>query len=105
MKYEINGNDGAAYGLAPFGPAPQGQSAGAKFPGSPVQNIDRSSPNPSERALRIDALYNTIESRDLMKRDAGSRMEKALDNRGRAQSDVRQLGSINKFGYGRNDLG
>lgn len=97
--------DGSAYGEAPIGAAPQGQPAGAKFPGNPMTDIDRSSPNPSERSLRIEALYNTIEERDLMKRDAGARMERALDERGRKQSDVRNMGQINKSGFSRNDLG
>jgi hypothetical protein len=97
--------DGAAFGEAPMGPAPEGQPAGAKFPGNPMLDIDRSSPNPSERSLRMEALYNTIEERDLMKRDAGARMEKAMDARGRIQSDNRNMGPINKSGYDRNDLG
>lgn len=97
--------DGSAYGEAPMGPAPQGQPAGANYPGNPMMDIDRSSPNPSERSLRMEALYNTIEDRDLMKRDAGARMERAMDERGRRQSDARTMGPVNKSGFSRNDLG
>jgi hypothetical protein len=73
--------DGAAYGEAPHGTPPQGQRAGEAWPGNGRQSIDRSNPNPSMPDKRIDALYATIEKRDHMKRDAGSRMAKQIDMR------------------------
>ena len=65
--------DGSAYGEAPHGPAPQGQPAGEAYPGNGRMVIDRSNPNPSDRALRIDALYETIE-RNNIKSEAGERL-------------------------------
>jgi hypothetical protein len=65
--------DGSAYGEAPHGPAPQGQPAGERYPGNPRMQIDRGNPNPSDRAMRIDALYATIERNDI-KSEAGERM-------------------------------
>ena len=73
----------AAFGEAPMGDQPMGQKAGEMFPGNPRMQIDRSNPNPSYRDLRMDALYNTIESNDHLKRGAGMRMLERLETRGR----------------------
>jgi hypothetical protein len=73
----------AAFGMAPDGAQPQGQPAGEMFPGNGRMSIDRSNPNPAERDLRIDALYQTIESRDMGKARAGERMAEMLNSRGR----------------------
>lgn len=74
MKKETGYIDGSAYGQAPMGPANMGQSADEPYPGNGRMSIDRSNPNPSERALRVDALYATTEKRGQMKREEGSRM-------------------------------
>jgi len=76
-QYE-DGLTSAAFGMAPNGDAPQGQKAGEMFPGNGRMSIDRSNPNPSDRTLRVDALYATIENKSHMKRDAGAKMESAL---------------------------
>jgi len=104
-KQYDEGLTSAAFGQAPMGEQPQGQKAGEMFPGNGRMVIDRSNPNPSDRELRMDALYNTIEDRDLMKRDAGARMEKAVDARAKIQSDARSMGPVNKSGYDRDGLG
>lgn len=78
--------DGSAMGEAPSGPAPMGQPAGEMYPGNSRMQIDRSNPNPSDRDMRVDALYKTIESRDHLKRDAGNRMMERLNgNSGRRE--------------------
>lgn len=82
MKTSNSYIDGSAYGEAPTGPAPQGQSAGAAWPGNGMGHIDRSNPNPAMPDKRIDALYQTIESRDTMKSRAGERMMDRLNARG-----------------------
>ena len=79
MKREMY-TDGSAMGEAPHGPAPQGQPAGEMYPGNGRMKIDRGNPNPSDRDVRIDAMYATIERRDHMKRDAGARMEREVSN-------------------------
>lgn len=66
--------DGSAYGEAPMGPQPQGQPAGAVWPGNPSLNIDRRDDTPGDRSIRVDALYRTIESREHSKEHAGERM-------------------------------
>lgn len=73
MAMKESYRDGAAYGEAPTGPAPQGQSAGEMYPGNGRMKIDRSNPNPSDRAMRVDALYATIERNDI-KSEAGEKL-------------------------------
>ena len=85
-KQYDEGLTSAAFGEAPNGPQPMGQSAGEMFPGNPRQQIDTSNANPADRSMRIDALYNTIERNDL-KSEAGERMmHQLLSNGRRAQS-------------------
>ena len=74
--------DRSAMGEAPLGNPPQGQSAGASWPGG--VNVPRSSanPNPSRPDMRMDALYATIERNDL-KCEAGEKMMKQVKNGGR----------------------
>lgn len=81
-QYE-EGLTSGAFGMAPMGEQPQGQVAGEMFPGNGRMSIDRSNPNPSYPDMRIDALYQTIESNDHLKRDAGNRMMNMLNSRGR----------------------
>lgn len=83
LKQYEEGLTSAAYGEAPMGEAPMGQPAGELYPGNPRMNIDTSNQNPSERDMRVDALYQTIESRDLGKARAGERMAAMLNRRGR----------------------
>ena len=85
-KQYDEGLTSAAFGLAPMGAQPQGQPAGEPFPGNGRMDIDRGNPNPSDRALRVDALYATIERNDI-KSQAGERMmHQVLGNGNRASS-------------------
>lgn len=77
----------AAFGQAPMGEQPQGQRAGEMYPGNSRMQIDRSNPNPSDRAMRIDALYSTIERNDL-KSEAGERMMHQLLGNGRRAASI-----------------
>jgi hypothetical protein len=77
----------AAFGLAPMGAQPQGQPAGEMYPGNPRMQIDTGNPNPSDRAMRIDALYNTIERNDI-KSEAGERMMHQLLGNGRRAASI-----------------
>ena len=72
--------DRSAMGEAPLGRMPQGQKAGDAWPGG--HNIPKSSanPNPSDRAMRADALYKTIERNDL-KSEAGEKMMHRVEGR------------------------
>ena len=65
--------DRSAQGLAPLGTPNKGQSPGAEWPGNPNMKIDRSNPNPSDRDMRMDMLYATIERNDI-KSEAGEKM-------------------------------
>ena len=85
-QYE-EGLTSAAFGMAPMGEQPQGQRAGEAFPGDGRMVIDRSNPNPSDRAMRVDALYSTIERNDL-KSEAGERMMHQLKGNGQRASSI-----------------
>lgn len=85
-QYE-EGLTGAAFGMAPMGEQPQGQPAGEMYPGNGRMKIDRGNPNPSDRAMRIDALYNTIERNDI-KSEAGERMMHQLLGNGRRAESI-----------------
>lgn len=73
MAREESYVDGSAYGEAPHGAQPQGQQPGAMWPGNGDMRIDTGNPNPSDRAMRSEALYATIERNDI-KSEAGERM-------------------------------
>jgi len=82
-KQYDEGLTSGAFGQAPMGEQPMGQPAGEMYPGNPRMSIDRSNPNPSYQDLRVDALYQTIESKDMGKASAGARMAEMLNKRGR----------------------
>jgi hypothetical protein len=86
-KQYDEGLTSAAFGQAPMGEANQGQRAGEMFPGNPRESISTANPNPSDRALRIDALYNTIERNDI-KSEAGERMMHQLLGNGQRASSI-----------------
>ena len=85
-QYE-EGLTSAAFGMAPDGAQPQGQRAGESFPGNGSMVIDRGNPNPSDRAMRADALYATIERNDI-KSQAGERMMHQLLGNGQRASSI-----------------
>ena len=86
-KQYDQGLTSAAFGMAPMGAQPQGQPAGEMFPGNGRMKIDTGNPNPSDRAMRVDALYATIERNDI-KSEAGERMMHQLTGSGRRASSI-----------------
>lgn len=86
-KQYDEGLTSGAFGMAPMGPANQGQPAGEAYPGNPRMQIDTRNPNPADRAMRIDALYATIERNDL-KSEAGERMMHQLLGGGRRAESI-----------------
>lgn len=85
-QYE-EGLTSAAFGNAPIGEQPQGQRAGETFPGNGRMVIDRGNPNPSDRAMRADALYATIERNDI-KSQAGERLMHRIMGNGQRTSSI-----------------
>ncbi len=102
MKSSNDYIDGSAYGQAPFGPAPGGQSPGAVWPGNSSINKSTANANPSDHAMRVDALYATIERNDL-KSEAGERMMHQLTSNGQRVTNIspnvrRAIGPQDNFG-------
>ncbi len=72
--------DRSAMGEAPLGHMPQGQKAGDAYPGGHSIPKSYADANPCDRAMRIDALYQTIERNDL-KSEAGEKLMHRVDGK------------------------